>query len=175
MKTKTDFDTSVSPASVEMTFKFLQMQISYVTSHLQIADGKAAGIIAYVSILSGYTASKVRLNAEPSFGIAVWFALIGGAIGFIALLAAFLVVIPRGWPGRNSTDPFSWVGLSAAACATPYVDRLPQLTLREMQRALADSVETTSLIISLKYRLVSVAVVTSIVATALQTVSWLLN
>jgi hypothetical protein len=163
-----------SPASDVTAFEFLQTQINYVTSHLQIADAKAAGLIAYISVLSGYTASKINLSAGPPYGLAAWLALIGGAVGLVALAAAFLVVMPRGWPGRDPRDPFSWVGLSSAASAAPYIDRLPQLTPREMQRALADTVETTSLIISRKYRLVSVAVVTSLAATALQAVSWLL-
>ena len=63
--THTDPGTSrSSPASDDTTFEFLQTQISYVTSHLQIADAKAAGLIAYISVLSGYTASKVSLSGQ---------------------------------------------------------------------------------------------------------------
>lgn len=173
--TSMDSLTSQLPAaSDDMAFQFLQTQISYVTSHLQIADGKAAGLIAYVSILSGYTSSRISLSAGPPYELAALLALIGGGVGLVALAAAFLAVVPRGWPGRDRNDSFSWVGLSSSASTAPYTDRLPQLTPEEMQRALADAVETCSLIISRKYRLVSVAIWTSFVATALQGASWLL-
>ena len=172
--TSRDSGTSQSsPASDDTAFLFLQTQISYVTSHLQIADAKAAGVIAYISVLSGYTSSKISLSAGPPYGFAAWLALIGGSVGLLALAAAFLAVMPRGWPGRDPNDPFSWAGLSSGASTAPYTDRLPQLTPREMQRALADTVETCSLAVSRKYRLVSVAILTSIVATALQGASWL--
>lgn len=162
-----------SPASDDTRFQFLQTQISYVTSHLQIADAKAAGVIAYISVLSGYTASKISLSAGLPFALGVWLALIGVGVGLLALAAAFLAVMPRGWLGRDPKDPFSWIGLSSAASTVPYADRLPQLTEREMQRALADAVETCSLIISRKYWLVSASILASMLATALQGASWL--
>ncbi len=172
--TSTDSGTSQSsPASDDMALQYLQTQIGYVTSHLQIADAKAAGVIAYISVLSGYTGSKVSFSAGPPNSLASWLAVIGAGVGLGALAAAFLAVTPRGWPGRDSNDPFSWVGLSSAASRAPYTDRLPLLTPREMKRALADTVETCSLILIRKYRLVSAAILTSIAATALQCSSWL--
>ena len=171
--TSMNSDTSQSfPASADVAFQFLQTQTSYVTSHLQIADAKAAGVIAYISIVSGYTASKVSISAGPPYQLAAWIALSGAAIGLVALAMAFLAVMPRGWPGRDPDDPFSWVGLAAAASTAPYTERLPLLTAGEMQHALADTVETCALIIHRKYRLVSASILTSILATVLQSASW---
>ena len=48
-----------SPAMDDMAFGFLQTQVGYFYSHLQIADAKAGGLIAYISVLSGSTTSKV--------------------------------------------------------------------------------------------------------------------
>lgn len=172
MTTK-DSDTTEPAASDDMRLQFLQTQISYVTCHLQIADAKAAGVIAYISVLSGYTASKISLSAGPPYGLAAWLGVIGGAIGLVALASAFLAVVPRSWPGRDPKDPFSWVGLSPAASSNPYPDRLSQLTPRDMQHALADAVETASLIINRKYRHVVVSVLSSLAASALQASSWL--
>lgn len=168
--------TSTDPtlaASPESAFQFLQVQIAYGTSHLQIADAKAAGIIAYITVLSGYTASKDSISTEQSLKLAGWLALSGGVVGLVALAAGFFAVMPRRWPGRFPHDPFSWVGLSAAAAGVPYHERLPELTLSEMNQALADTVETCACIIHRKYRLITVAVLASIGATALQSVSWL--
>jgi hypothetical protein len=172
--TSQDSGTNQScPASDDTICQFLLAQISYVTTHFQIADAKGAGVIAYISVLSGYTASKTSLSAGPPYGLATWLALIGGGVGLVALATSFLALMPRGWSGKDSNDPFSWVGLSSVASIVPYTDRLPQLTLLEMQRALADTVETCSFIIRRKYRLVSLAILTSFVATALQGASWL--
>ena len=173
MMEHTDSDASdPARASDDTALQFLQTQIGYVTAHLQIADGKAAGVIAYVSVLSGYTSSRFSLSAGPPYAFAVWLALIGAGVGLVGLAAAFLAVVPRGWRGKDPSDPFSWVGLSFSGSTGPYTDRLPLLAPRDMQRALADVVETCSIIIRRKYRLVAVAIVTSLVATALQVVSW---
>ena len=167
--------TSQLPAaSDDIAFQFLQTQISYVTSHLQMADGIAAGLVAYVSVLSDYTSSRISLAGGLPYEAAAWLALIGGGVGLVALATAFLAVVPRRWPGRDRTDSFSWVGLSSAASTEAYADRVPQLTQQSMRRALADAIETCSLIISRKYRLVSVAIWRSFGATAVQGASWLL-
>lgn len=169
----TDSDASHPRRAPDDTaLQFLQTQIGYVTAHLQIADGKAAGVITYVSVLTGYTSSGFSLSAGPHYAFAVWLALIGTSVGLVALAAAFLALVPRGSPGRDSNDPFSWVGLSFSGATDSYIDRLPLLSPQEMQRALADVVETCSIVIRRKYRLVAVAIVTSLVATTLQVVSW---
>jgi hypothetical protein len=147
--------------------------MSYVTAHLQIADGKAAGVIAYISVLSGYAASKVSLSEGLPPGFSGWLALIGGGIGLIALILAFMVVKPRRWQGRDPADPFSWVGLSSAASADPYPERLSRLTSDEIQRGLADTVETCSLIIAWKYRFVTAAILSAMVSTIMQVASWI--
>jgi len=162
------------PESAEKAFAFLQTQVNYVTWHLQIADSKAAAIITYISVLSGYTASKVSLSAEPLYQIAGWLAMIGWVVGFVAQMGAFLAVLPRDWPGRDPRDTFSWVGLSASASLQPYSDRILQMTVEEMQKAIADTVETCSLVILRKYRYVSIAVVCSLIASVLQTASLVL-
>jgi len=170
----TDSINQPSPALDDTALQFLQMQVTYVTSHLQIADAKAAALIAYISVLFGCTASKVSIAPGAPYGLAAWPALIGVFIGSVSLVSAFLAVYPRSWPGRDAQDPFSWVGLSGAASTAPYVDRIPKLTATEMKEAVADAVETCSLIIRRKYSLVSAAVVTSLVATPLMVASWLL-
>jgi len=162
-----------SQGSDDIRFQFLHAQVSSVTSHLHLADAKAAGVIAFISVVSGYTATKISLVSPSSYGVAQWLGLIGGATGLAALAMAFLAVLPRGWPGRDPKDPFSWVGLSGAAATTPYPDRLSALTVREMQRALADHVETCSLIIRRKYRLVAASILLSLTAAALQASSWI--
>lgn len=97
----------------------------------------------------------------------------GASVGLVAVATGVLLaVMPRSWPGKDPNDPFSWIGMSSAKSAVPYSDLLRQLTLREMQPTLVDTVETCSLIIDRKYRLFSASILTIMPATAMQVASW---
>lgn len=173
-------DTSANPTPKsgfkEDKLVFLQAQIECATSHLQIADAKAGGTIAFVAILVGHTSGGLGTSVGNS--VTLWSrALIASGLtaAIVALIAAFAVLLPRGWKGRDSTDPFSWVGLSNSANEDPYPDRIESLTARDMHRALADTAETLSLVIRRKYSLVTVGVWATLIATILLGVSWFLD
>ncbi|MBT3376925.1 MAG: hypothetical protein HN406_15085 [Lentisphaerae bacterium] len=172
-----DRDDSRTPtllsSSGELTLQFLSLQIGTLTSHLQIADAKTAGVIAYITVLSGYTVTKVGAPVALLPSAAGWFALAGAFTAFLGLAAAFMTVLPRGWRGRRPYDPFSWVGLATTAHHTPYSDRITKLTQTEMVDALADAVESTSLIVAAKYKCVSASIYLAIASSILQIASWL--
>ncbi len=163
---------SVDPDVTKL--QFLQTQVSYLTSHLQIADAKAAGVVAYVSVLGGYTANKLSAAGGLGPTFASWLAVVSIGVGAVAIALAFLAVIPRGWAGTDPRDVFSWAGRSNLASSQPYPESIGQLTHREMQRSLADSVETSSLIVRRKYRLVAASIITALVSTLGQGAYWIL-
>ena len=155
--------------------QFLDIQIRYVTSHFQIADAKGAGIVTYLTVLCGYTASRVSAAGGVGPNFASWLAVASLGLATVAIVLAFLAVIPRAWVGVNPQDAFSWLGRAALASSEPYHKSIVQLTHEEMQRSLADTVESAALILRHKYRLVATSIVLALASTVGQGIFWLLK
>lgn len=162
---------SSSEASFESVLQYLQIQIGYLTSHFQIADARAAGVVAYVSVLTAFTATKF---ASLTSGGHLTDRLAAAGVGFaaIAIAAAFIAIIPRGQGGRDPFDPFSFVGLANSKGSDPYPSRLPTLTPDDMAEALADTAETCAGILWTKYRWVAGSVLAGLLATLFQGTFW---
>jgi hypothetical protein len=89
----------------------------------------------------------------------------------MAIVAAFVAIMPRGRRGRDPFDPFSWAGLAASKGSDPYPSRLLTLTPKDMAEALADTAETCAGILWAKYRWVA-ASVAGLLATLFQGAFW---
>lgn len=172
--------TSISPSqtltesSKEERFQFLMAQIEYATTHLQIADTKAAGVIAYISLLTSYTVSKLDITRGTGINDK-WIALISLGIGGVAIVTALLVILPRTYPGQIPDDAFSWQGIARASKSASYTTKIAHLKLEEMELALADTMESISLVLNKKYVLVRLALISALVSSLGQAVFWLLN
>jgi len=165
--------TDADLPSDSLKIQFLQAQISYVTSHLQLADAKAAGVIAYLSLVCGYTFQRWSDAGTWPHGWALACTALGLAFSLMAFTTSFLTLLPRPSPGRNLGDPFSWVGLSAASEGRAYPDRFSELTVSQMERGLADTVEACAIIIRTKYHFVRIAIWSAVLSTAVQALSWM--
>jgi hypothetical protein len=88
------------------TFEFLSVQIGVLISHLQIADAKAAGTIAYVTVIPGYTIATTR-RLEGLAPSGRWFLIAGTIADILSLIAAFTTILPRGWHVIGG-GPVSW-------------------------------------------------------------------
>lgn len=165
---------SQTASTKEERFQFLMAQIEYATTHLQIADTKAAGVIAYISLLTSYTVSKLDLLKNTGVNWK-WVALMSLGVGGIAVVASLLVILPRARPGNIPDDTFSWQGIARASKSTSYTTRIAQLKTEEMELALADTMEAVSFVVNRKYLLVRVALITALLSSTGQAVFWLLN
>jgi hypothetical protein len=165
---------STTASSKEERLQFLMSQIGYATLHLQIADTKAAGVIAYVSLLTSYTVSKLDLSQSVPIN-AKWVGLTSLVIAGVAIVFALLVILPRARPGNIHDDTFSWQGVANASKSVPYAKRIASLTSEEMEQALADTMEAVSLIIGMKYSLARTALIAALLSSIGQAVFWLLN
>ncbi|HEX8457727.1 MAG TPA: Pycsar system effector family protein [Pyrinomonadaceae bacterium] len=165
---------SQTASTKEERFQFLMAQIDYATTHLQIADTKAAGVIAYISLLTSYTVSKLDLLKNTGVNWK-WVALTSLGVGGIAIVTALLVILPRARPGNIPDDTFSWQGIARASKSTAYITRIAQLKTEEMELALADTMEAVSFVLNRKYSLVRLALITALLSSIGQAVFWLLN
>ena len=120
-------------SSFEQRMQFLTSQIQYLTSHFQIADTKAAGIIAYLSLLTSYTVGKLDISRGVPMNATKWLAGISLIIGGCAIVLALLVILPRFWRKVGVSDEtYSWIGLSKMSESTFYPNRVTDLTTEEM-------------------------------------------
>jgi hypothetical protein len=62
---------------------FLQAQLTYFTSHLSLADAKAAGVLIFSVAVSGVTADKLTWTGIPPLRSGNWFGI--AALAFSAL------------------------------------------------------------------------------------------
>jgi hypothetical protein len=166
--------SSPTASSKEERLQFLMAQIGYATSHLQSADTKAAGVIAYVSLLTSYTVSKLDLSQSTLIN-AKWVGLTSLGIAGVAIVYALLVILPRARPGTIHDDTFSWQGIAKASKSGHYTKRIVGLKSEEMEQALADTVEAVSLVIDRKYHLARIALIAALVSSIGQALFWLLN
>ncbi len=166
-------DHSVVPAP-EWTLQYQFSQLSYLNSHLQIADAKGAALVAYCAVLTGYTASRLSAIEPRNHGFGYGLAFLGGAVAIFAIASAFAALAPRFWSGWDSRDSYSWVGLAEAANARPYHDRIRSMDLVDMRTSMADTAETTAQVVRRKYWLISVGIFAAMLSTGLQAASWFL-
>lgn len=157
----------------ELKLKFLDAQVRYVTAHIQIADTKAAGIIAYMSVLTGYTATRIDIAKSAPPSLHQWIAIGSVAVGGVAVALALLCVLPRRNRGNLGPDTFSWVCIAEQFSRGLYRDRIGNITSEEMQQSLADTVEGKSLVIRTKYNLVTGALWLSLLSSAGHAAYWL--
>jgi hypothetical protein len=160
--------------SAETRMAYLYAQISYLTSHIQIADAKAAGIVAYLSVLNAYTASKLApLSSIKGLPFA-WLGAGALGLGVIGIVAAFIAIIPRRMEGRSETETFSWVGVSIAVREKAYSRLIQEHSYEDLQASLADTVKTISLMMDHKYRLTVISSKTALTSSVGQLLYWLL-
>lgn len=155
-------------------FSFLQSQIQYVTTHLQLADQKAGAVIVFNTVLCGCSLA-VLSETVPAGSLASGDLLkVAVSLSMLALSCAFVAVLPRLGAGRDVRDLFSWLGVSESARATSHFSRLQASSDAEYEEALADTVEMCSVIAARKYSVVRIAIALSAMGTIVHVVAWIL-
>jgi len=157
---------------------FLQLQISYFTTQLTIADAKAAGVLAFTVAVAGVTAQQLRDHDGATF-----LATSIGALGLLLSLMTCIFGFTAVWPRRiadasgAAVDLFSWVSVSAAArgAAGSHARNVAMASGREMRDAVSYTTEELACIIERKYRSIRRAFLTLVPATLAHVAYWFLS
>ena len=137
--------------------KFLQSQMQYYSSHLSLADMKAAGIMAFSVAISGVTADRMEWDGTPALLSEAGFAWLGLLFSLVAMICAFRAL----WPRYHSVKPayglFGWVDVSGNARSKggrkrSHSQRTKAASAGAILDGMAGTAEDLAVVIAEKYR-----------------------
>jgi hypothetical protein len=168
--------TGGGSASDPNRFHLLHAQLTYFTSHLSLADAKAAGITVFAVATAGVTADKLTLAGVPPLISRESLAIAALLLSFVAVLFTLLAIWPRTAAGRIHHDVFSWVGVAGNAAlgkGKPHNERMLKTAEVDVLKGMADASESLAIAISRKYALIRGSFVALVPATLGHVFFWL--
>lgn len=153
----------------------LKTQLTYFTSHLGLADAKAAGIVVFSTTLCKETVDKTGRFDWHLLHFAQILGIAGIGISCLTIVCAYKALQPRPSHGRVNMDIFGWVGVSANASAgDSHASRFVDAGAAEIARGIANTTEDLAQVIARKYAWIKQALYLLLPSMLMQFAYWLL-